>query len=179
MADTTMPVTTSPTPGRDGAVDTPVRDSVGSLSNNALAFRSSSRPVVFTYLMIVVAAAIPWLLGFDSIAVWLTVVVVVGAAGTMIWINGQRREKLYEAEITRLQNSSNQWEARWRLLSDDSQQTSTALAQMADGVIVLSDVGNILLINPAARRLLFLEETTTYVGRRLSEIRAIPRSTIW
>ena len=45
----------------------------------------------------------------------------------------------------------------------------TALSQLTDGVVVLSTDNKVLLVNPAARRLLFLSHEDDYLGRSFSE----------
>jgi two-component system phosphate regulon sensor histidine kinase PhoR len=53
-------------------------------------------------------------------------------------------------------------------------QARTALSKMRDGVVMLSRSGEILLINPAACRLLNLDEQQDYVTRAFEEVVRIP-----
>lgn len=73
----------------------------------------------------------------------------------------------YQAEI-------NQWRERWERLGQEAQQTTSALSKMRDGVIMLSVSGRILLINPAARRLLMLDPNIDLLYRTFVEVVRIP-----
>ncbi len=67
-----------------------------------------------------------------------------------------------------------QWRERWLALEQEAQQTLSALSKMRDGVIMLSQSGEILLINPAARRLLTLDSESDLCGRVFVEVVRIP-----
>lgn len=69
---------------------------------------------------------------------------------------------------------TDQWQHRWIKLQQEAQQTASALQKMRDGVILLSQSGDILLINPSARRLLSIADDAPIDGRRLSEVVRIP-----
>lgn len=72
------------------------------------------------------------------------------------------------------QSELNQWRERWQALGQEAQQTTSALSKMRDGVIMLSQSGRILLINPAARRLLALDPETNLLSRMFVEAVRIP-----
>ncbi len=72
------------------------------------------------------------------------------------------------------QSELNQWRERWQTLGQEAQQTTSALSKMRDGVIMLSQSGRILLINPAARRLLTLDPETNLSARMFVEVVRIP-----
>ena len=75
------------------------------------------------------------------------------------------------------QNETNRWRQRWSELNDESQQSTTALSQMMDGVIMLSNDSEILLINDSALRLLGLSKQGRFLGRSFTEIVRIPETT--
>ncbi|MGB1925062.1 MAG: sensor histidine kinase [Rubripirellula sp.] len=51
-----------------------------------------------------------------------------------------------------------EWQERWQRLYQETQDATSALVRMRDGVIMLGSEDQVLLINPAARRLLGLSE---------------------
>jgi two-component system phosphate regulon sensor histidine kinase PhoR len=59
-------------------------------------------------------------------------------------------------------------------LQHEARQAMTALSKMRDGVVMLSREKNVLLINPAARRLLNLEPEQDYLGRFFDEFVRLP-----
>lgn len=66
------------------------------------------------------------------------------------------------------------WQQRWNELHLETQQTASVLAQMRDGVIMLAPDKTILLINPAAKRLLAFGSSHVLVGRLLPEVIRYP-----
>ncbi len=122
----------------------------------------------------VVVAAVVTLLGAPPLAVLagVTVTSAVTALLTQRAAAGQRRrlerlrlEQRQELEV---------WQDRWQALQRETQEATSALARMRDGVIMLSGDAKILLINPAARRLLSLREEQDVSFRPLSEVVRIP-----
>lgn len=111
---------------------------------------------------------------------WLTCLVAVVVAAIVAFrlasIESLRSEQQVEL-FRRRQNETNRWRQRWSELSDQSQQSTTALSQMMDGVIMLSTQGQILLINDSALRLLGLSEKGDHLGRSLIEVVRIPEIT--
>ena len=81
-------------------------------------------------------------------------------------------------EISRLQRDHqqalDQHRTDWQTLQREAMQATTALSKMRDGVVMLTRTGEILLINPAACRLLNLAEQQDYVTRTFGEVVRIP-----
>jgi len=69
---------------------------------------------------------------------------------------------------------SEQYRRRFSALQQEAMQATTALSKMRDGVVMLAPDGKILLMNPAARRLLDLAGEQNYVSRPLTEVVRIP-----
>lgn len=84
----------------------------------------------------------------------------------------------WEHERVRLANSAQRenreelqaWKDRWELLHAETRQNASVLFQMTDGVAVLAPDCSILLINPAARRLLDVSRQGKLLGRSFPEV---------
>ena len=75
------------------------------------------------------------------------------------------------------QSIGERWHRKLKELHDSSEQSSTALSQMTDGVVVLSPEANIRLINQAAHRLFGLSTDSNYLTRPFFEVVRIPETT--
>lgn len=84
-----------------------------------------------------------------------------------------RLERLRSDQIKELE----EWQDRWQQLHQETQEATSALARMRDGVIMLDRNGNVLLINPAARRLLAVRDHQDLSLRPFSESVRIPELT--
>jgi two-component system phosphate regulon sensor histidine kinase PhoR len=125
-------------------------------------------------IAIVLAVAITAIIGASPlviITVTVAVSVVVGA-----WLIAGHTERWQRAEKVdhEVQLEIDKWHRKWQLLRADARQTETALAQMLDGLIMVSPDGSILLINKSARSLLGLSRQDDLVGRQLVEVVRIP-----
>ena len=69
------------------------------------------------------------------------------------------------------------WQRRWQSLQRQAEQTITALSGMRDGVILLNQKHEILLLNPAAKFLLSLTSGQNYDEREFHEVVRIPKLT--
>ena len=68
----------------------------------------------------------------------------------------------------------NHWQARWQKLHRETQEATSALSRMRDGVILLGDHEEILLVNPAARRLLAISQSPDITLRPFRESVRLP-----
>ena len=119
-------------------------------------------------VLIVFAAASILGLGTTGVSV---VAIAAGLLATLsLNANHQRRLREYQSRLSTLRERSDDWKSKWESLRADTEQTASALAQLTDGVIVLSAEGVILLDNPAARKLLFLDENESYADRLFFEV---------
>lgn len=134
-------------------------------------------PIYASATCICIATMLVALLGSSA---WLTcLVAVVGAvivAFTLATIESRRSEKQVDL-FRRCQNETNRWRQRWSDLNEQSQQSTTALSQMMDGVVMLSTEGQILLINDSALRLLGLSVQGDHLGRSFNEVVRVPETT--
>jgi len=133
------------------------------------------RGVVCCFVVIALSSWLGWMLGASRGTI--AIVVTMASLGGCVWFISLHRRLIqsYDRYAIEFQHVAERWESRWRTLLADSQQTATALAQMSDGVIVLSSVGELLLINPSARRLLNLGSSDGLLGRLFSEVVRNPK----
>lgn len=102
--------------------------------------------------------------------------VTVATAATAKWIHHavvvQRRklDRLSREQVSEVED----WKQRWHELQRETQEATSVLARMRDGVIMLSADAEVLLINPAARRLLRVREELELNHRPLPEVVRIP-----
>ena len=85
-------------------------------------------------------------------------------------IQRRRLEELQKNQLTELQ----EWQGRWQQLLQETQDATSALVRMRDGVIMLGKGDQVLLINPAAKDLLGVSESVDMVGKIFSEIVRYP-----
>ena len=85
-------------------------------------------------------------------------------------IQRRRLEELQNNQLTELQ----EWQGRWQQLLQETQDATSALVRMRDGVIMLGKGDQVLLINPAAKDLLGVSESVDMVGKIFSEIVRYP-----
>lgn len=95
-------------------------------------------------------------------------------AGVILYRAGRRREQLVQRLCNEYESQVVQSHDRWQALNEEAQQTTSALSRMRDGVIMLTQSGEIELINPAARRLLTLNLETPLIGREFLEVARNP-----
>ena len=151
------------------------RSELGDSSTEALV---SNRWPIFGGVVLVAAAAIiaaglganPWLTATAAIVATLITALRMSKAEAS---RAEERIRLFRSR----QNETNRWRQRWSELNDESQQSTTALSQMMDGVIMLSNDSEILLINDSALRLLGLSKQGRFLGRSFTEIVRIPETT--
>lgn len=62
-----------------------------------------------------------------------------------------------------------EWQDRWQRLHRETQDATSALVRMRDGVIMLGESNQILLMNPAAKRLLGISESINTADRSFGE----------
>ncbi|MEC7678012.1 MAG: hypothetical protein VX694_01985, partial [Planctomycetota bacterium] len=85
-------------------------------------------------------------------------------------IQRRRLEELQKNQLTELR----EWQERWQQLLQETQDATSALVRMRDGVIMLGKGDQVLLINPAAKVLLGVSESVDMVGKVFSEIVRYP-----
>ena len=132
---------------------------------------------MFGIVVTILVAAIAALIGASVVGVLIAVMVSSVAtlyvthratAGQRLRLERLRNEQRQELEV---------WQDRWQELQRETQEATSALSRMRDGVIMLSGEAKILLINPAARRLLRVSEELDVSFRPLSEVVRIPELT--
>lgn len=96
-----------------------------------------------------------------------------GSAG-YLWRRVRERTDATSRAASDHQIELEQYRRRFLALQQEAMQATTALSKMRDGVVMLSSEGKILLMNPAARKLLDLALEQNYIGRPLSEVVRIP-----
>lgn len=118
--------------------------------------------LVFTSVMLT-------LLDFSS-STLVGVNVVLGA------IVGHRTYRAFLAQQQRLDDfrrkhlgELQEWQDRWQRLHRETQDTTSALVRMRDGVVMLGESNQILLMNPAAKRLLGTSESINTADRSFGE----------
>ena len=126
-------------------------------------------------ILLIPVAGVASFLAFRSPAVTLIVVTALSAfAMFVIW----KVSIGHADEISRLQRDhqqeSDEHRKRWKTLQREAMQATTALSKMRDGVVMLSQAGEILLINPAARGLLNLSPQQDYLSRSFDEVVRVP-----
>ena len=123
---------------------------------------------------VAVAAITASFLTSTTTAMLIVVLVAVAIAGAGLWqVAAVRARIALDAERDQLEELT-EYRARWQRLRQEAAQTSTALSKMRDGVVMLADNNEVLLFNPAARRLLNLAPEQHYQGRRFGEIVRVP-----
>ena len=156
------------TAGRVGgsAIAVSTDDSIGL---DRLALPSDSIMATIGFAAVGSAALLLWLAGADATTLFLVVALTCAACAPIVFSLSRRRHRQLLDHASRWQQHSRQWESRWRALRADSEKTVTAVSQLTDGVVILSTENKILLVNPAARKLLFLSHEEEYLGRSFSE----------
>lgn len=140
-------------------------------------FASPHPAAIGTVVAIVVSGA---MVAVSGLSAWVAVMVagvVAAVAVTVQMRSAAERASRARTIIEGYRQETDQWQHRWMKLQQEAQQTASALQKMRDGVILLSQPGDILLINPAARRLLGISDESTIEGRRLAEVVRIPEVT--
>ena len=119
---------------------------------------------------LVFASVLLTLLNFSSSAV-------VGVNVVLGLIIGHRTYRSFLAQQLRLDDfrrkhleEIQEWQERWQRLHRETQDTTSALVRMRDGVIMLGENDQILLMNPAAKRLLGISESLNMVDRSFREM---------
>ncbi|MGI9471911.1 MAG: ATP-binding protein [Rubripirellula sp.] len=82
----------------------------------------------------------------------------------------ERQSKLHRETVEEISH----WREHFRALEQEAQQATSSLSLLRYGVVMLSSKAEIVLINPAARRLLNLSSDIELQGRPLSEVVRIP-----
>ncbi|MCH1496512.1 MAG: hypothetical protein L7U72_14935, partial [Rubripirellula sp.] len=77
----------------------------------------------------------------------------------------QRLDEFRRKHLEEIQD----WQDRWQRLHRETQDTTSALVRMRDGVIMLGESNQILLMNPAAKRLLGISESINTADRSFGE----------
>ncbi|TWU60228.1 Alkaline phosphatase synthesis sensor protein PhoR [Rubripirellula tenax] len=137
---------------------------------------TDSAPVSSSFLVAVpavVGAAVGWASG--SVGWTLFAAVTAMALGDRWSKNRAANQSIrIRNAVAAARENADDWQRRWTKLHQEAEQTASALQMMRDGVILLSHCGNILLINPSARRLLAVSRHESLDGRVLTEIVRIP-----
>ena len=137
-------------------------------------FPSSSVPIAFGFG---ITLAVMLASGIAGLPFYVTVVLsgITACAAAMYLAKQQKRETArVMAAIERTNGVARQSRELLEELRNSSEQSTTALSQMIDGVVMLSPAGNILLINEAAKRLLGLSENARFLARPFAEVVRIP-----
>ncbi|MDA8743222.1 ATP-binding protein [Rubripirellula amarantea] len=77
-------------------------------------------------------------------------------------------------EINSARETNDHWQLRLTKIQQEAFEATSALQRMREGVILLLQNGDVLLINPAARHLLDLDPAGSFHGRPIAEIVRIP-----
>jgi two-component system phosphate regulon sensor histidine kinase PhoR len=149
-------------------------DTSGSNMTRRSLFQISQGPEFVTVLLIPFAGLAAYFVSGSAAAVAITVLLTSPVAILALWMRAIGRAD----EIARLtrdhQLELNQNQNRLQTLQLEAVQANTALSKMRDGVVMISRPGEILLINPAACRLLNLADQQNYVGRPFYDVVRIP-----
>ncbi len=124
--------------------------------------------------MVVASVLLSLILGFGPIASSVAVIATSVIACSLLVIQGRDREEMSRHQSSAASKELSQWQHRWNSLQLETMQTTSVLAQMRDGVIMLASDKSILLINPAAKRLLAFAGGDTLTGRMLAEVVRYP-----
>ncbi len=129
---------------------------------------------VLGLIAIVTVVAITAISGASATAIIALAAATSLVVGTLMLVRQKQRWERAERVAAEAQSEIEKWRRKWQLLHADALQTETALAQMLDGLIMVSPDGSILLINDSARSLLGLSPDDELLGRRLVEVVRIP-----
>ncbi|MEE2937094.1 MAG: ATP-binding protein [Planctomycetota bacterium] len=139
-------------------------------NHNSAAQRSQ-----LTWIAIVAMAAmgLAWL----NAPPWvITLVIIPLAIKAAYQINreNERQEEQYLNLFRDADSAVRSWQERWQNLQKEAEQTITVISRMRDGVVLLNQSSEILLLNPAANYLLNLGSGRIHKGRIFQELVRIP-----
>ncbi len=130
--------------------------------------------VILGFLLVVASVLICVASGAGPIAIGIAVCASALLAASVLVVQSRDRDEATTAIFAESQREISHWQHRWNELHLETQQTASVLAQMRDGVIMLAPDTTILLINPAAKRLLAFGSSHMLVGRLLPEVIRYP-----
>ncbi len=136
--------------------------------------QSSPNHQAFVVLSIAAAGFIAFLVSKSAAMVIMTVLVAAVIAAMVLYRSAVQNSATTSRFIRDYQRGLEQYRAQLTSLRQEALQATNALSKMRDGVVMLSKSGEILLINPAARRLLALAPEQNYVARPFREVVRIP-----
>jgi two-component system, OmpR family, phosphate regulon sensor histidine kinase PhoR len=130
--------------------------------------------IIAGFLLVVVSVVIAVLMSAGPVSMAIAVCGPAVLAAYVLIVQGRDRSEIAAEVFAESQRELALWQQRWNELHLETQQTASVLAQMRDGVIMLAPDKTILLINPAARRLLAFHSADALVGRSLPEVIRYP-----
>lgn len=123
-----------------------------------------------------IAGDFAFLLAISSPAA-LAITASAGIAAGLLWVGRRKllaQSQLLESELRKANLEIEDWRSRLFDLQQEADQAKSALSRMRDGVILLAASGNVLLINPSARRLLQIDPVVELRDRRITDLIRIP-----
>ncbi len=133
-----------------------------------------SRLAIFGPAAVAIAAVLSLWMIPSAWVVSLVIVLVTAAVTTRLMQLDARQSRDWNAFQETVDSELAAWRERRQTLQQEAHQTTTALSRMRDGVILLNQRYEILLINPAARFLLNLAEGQPYYERPFREVVRMP-----
>tara|TARA_R110002049_G_scaffold309268_1_gene519600 strand:- start:133241 stop:134710 length:1470 start_codon:yes stop_codon:yes gene_type:complete len=139
------------------------------------ALQANSSVITSGFTGLVVLTMLAWLLGAGPTTLCLIVILLSVAVSAFVHLTVRHHHQDILSYVSHLEDDSARWEKRWRELHADSLLATTAISQLTDGVVVLSSEGRVLLVNPAAKKLLFLSRDDNHLGWLFVEVVRDPK----
>lgn len=133
-----------------------------------------SRGLLVGLASVVAVPSVCLLVGVPPVPALMAAAVVAGVIGVVQVRQAKERAERTEQIFADQARQLAAWQTRWQELHAEGEQTASVLSQMLDGVIVLAADRRILLINPAARRLLDFAADDSLLGRPFNEVVRFP-----
>ncbi|MCP4886966.1 MAG: PAS domain-containing sensor histidine kinase [Planctomycetaceae bacterium] len=123
--------------------------------------------------MMAAAIGLAWL-NAPPLVITLIIIPLAGKAAYQINRVNQRQEEQCLKLLKDADSAVRGWQERWQNLQKEAEQTITVISRMRDGVVLLNQSYEILLLNPAANYLLNLGSGRVYKDRVFHEVVRIP-----
>ena len=124
--------------------------------------------------VVVISGLLAFIVSSSAAVVIATVCLAGAVVSTLLWYSIQARNDETSRTLQTVQQELYRFHESSLNLQQGALQATTALSKMRDGVVMLSESREILLINPAARMLLDLDADEPYIGRVLEDVVRLP-----
>ncbi|MEM0926806.1 MAG: ATP-binding protein, partial [Planctomycetota bacterium] len=152
------------------SVDPGPNQFVASRSIDHVAFQPRTGMIIVGLLLIVGSAWLPIVLEASGPIVLLCLSAISFLVGTATAIHNLLRWEHAESAYEKERATADVWHQRYAKLHAESSRTTSVLSHMTDGMVMLSPMLEIVLINEAAIRLLALPGSGDYLRKRFTEL---------